>query len=90
MQSKVLSKFVLMKENTAHISDSYFELLKNLNTETKLELISRLSKSVKKPVSSKNGSFKSLFGALKTRTSADELIRQIKKSRTFTRKIEAL
>ncbi|MBI1783467.1 MAG: hypothetical protein HYR66_19195 [Sphingobacteriales bacterium] len=79
-----------MKENAAHISDSYFKLLKDLNTETKLALISRLSKSVKKPVSRKNDSLKTLFGALKIKTSADKLIKQIKKSRTFTRKIEAL
>lgn len=79
-----------MKENAAHISDSYFKLLKDLNTETKLALISRLSKSVKKPVSRKNDSLKTLFGALKIKTYADKLIKQIKKSRTFTRKIEAL
>jgi hypothetical protein len=79
-----------MKETGTHLSNTYFELLRNLTDETKLELISKLTKSVKQPARTKNGSLHSLFGALKTKTSADALIKQIKKSRTFTRKIEAL
>jgi hypothetical protein len=66
--------------------DSYFSLLKNLSEDDKLELIALLSDSVQKRKKPTKRAIHSLFGALKTRQSADKFIFEIKKSRTFKRK----
>ncbi len=69
---------------------TYFDLLKNLSPDSKLELIAKLLNSIKNPKHSKNGSLKSLYGAFISKKSADDLIREIKQSRTFNRKAEEL
>lgn len=73
---------------TLNLIDNYFELLKNLSPDAKLELIAKLSSSMKTTKVIKNGSLKSLFGAFISKQSADELIRDIKQARTFQRKTE--
>ena len=73
-----------------NIIESYFRLLKNLAPDSKLELIARLSKSMKSSKSSSKESLKSLFGAFLSEKSADELITDIKSSRNFNRKTEGL
>lgn len=76
--------------NTADINtnliESYFSLLKNLNPNDKLELIARLSKSMKTTKQVKDNSWKSLFGALVLDQSADEFVEDLKKDRKFSRK----
>ena len=67
---------------------SYFDLLKNLSSNTKLELISKLLNSMKTSKPPKNGSIKSLYGAFISKQSADDLVREIKIARTFNRKSE--
>jgi hypothetical protein len=69
-----------------NIIDSYFTLLKNLSPNNKLELISRLSKSMKTTKKAKDDSWKSLFGALVLDESADEFVEELKKDRKFSRK----
>lgn len=71
-----------------NLIDSYFGLLKNLSSDSKLELIAKLSDSMKTSRRTKNGSLKSLYGAFISKQSADELIRDIKQARTFLRKTE--
>lgn len=71
--------------NTALI-DSYFSLLKSLSPNNKLELIARLSKSMKTTKKTKDNSWKSLFGALVLDQSADEFVEELKKDRKFIRK----
>ena len=61
--------------------DSYFTLLKNLSSDNKLELIARLSKSIKAVKKTKSDSWKSLFGALTIGKSADEFVDGLKKAR---------
>lgn len=68
----------------------YFDLLKNLNKDSKLELIARLSESMKTEQKPVKLSVKSLYGAYQSDQTADELIEDFKKARTFTRKREAL
>ncbi len=65
--------------------DTYFELLKNLSTDNKLELIARLSTSMKTKNKGKTGALKPLYGAFDSEQSADELISEIRNSRTFNR-----
>lgn len=69
-----------------NLIESYFMLLKNLSPDNKLELIARLSKSMKTTKKTKKDSWKSLFGALVLDQSADEFVEELKKDRTFTRK----
>ena len=71
--------------NTSLI-DSYFTLLKNLSPNNKLELISRLSHSLKTTNTKKDTSWKSLFGALVLDQSADEFVIELKRDRKFSRK----
>jgi hypothetical protein len=61
-------------------------MLKNLSPDSKLELISRLSKSMKTTRKTGDASLESLYGAFISEQSADELIDDIKKARTFNRK----
>ena len=76
--------------NTADINtnlvDSYFSLLKNLSSDNKLELISRLSTSMKTNKKVKDESWKSLFGALELNQPADEFVEDLKRERVFRRK----
>ena len=69
-----------------NLIDSYYALLKSLSPNNKLELISRLSKSMKTTQKAKDNSWKSLFGALILDQSADEFVEELKKDRKFSRK----
>ena len=51
-----------------------------------MELIARLSDSMKSSKKTKDKALKSLYGAFISEQSADELIDDIKKARTFNRK----
>ncbi|MCK5719234.1 MAG: hypothetical protein KAH84_04705 [Thiomargarita sp.] len=64
---------------------NYFDLLRNLTPNQKLELISWLSQSLK---SSETISLKPLFGAFQSEQSAEQLIAEIQQSRLFNRKQE--
>lgn len=67
------------------IIDHYYALLKSLSPNNKLELIARLSKSMKFTKNAKDDSWKSLFGALKIDQSADEFIEGLQQDRNFNR-----
>jgi len=75
-----------------HISlaDYYFGFLKNLNADSKLDLISKLSQSLKDSEQPVNTSLQSLFGAYKSEESAEEIIASIRASRISNRNIESL
>ncbi len=72
--------------------ESYLGLLENLSPDNKLELISKLSKSLKssrkKNKNSPDKSLDDLCGAFIFDKSSDELISDLKKSRNFNRKID--
>ncbi len=80
-----------MSSSTQHTSyaDYYFGVLKNLNADSKLDLISQLSQSLK---SDKNDttSLESLFGAYKSEETADEIIAELRSSRISNRNIGPL
>ena len=69
-----------------NLIETYFGLLKNLSADSKLELIAKLSNSMKTTKRTKNDSLKSLYGAFISKQSADEIINDIKQARTFNRK----
>jgi hypothetical protein len=70
--------------------DGYLELLENLSPSNKLDLISKLTNSVKSDITNKRRAFDESFGAWESTETADELIAMIRSSRTFNRDIEKL
>lgn len=81
-----------MELSQKHISlaDYYFGFLKNLNSDSKLDLISKLSQSLKQNEKADEISLQSLFGAYKSEETAEEIISAIRASRVFNRNIETL
>jgi hypothetical protein len=70
--------------------EGYLRLLDNLSPDSKLDLISKLSLSVKTDISDKKNTFYKAFGAWDSKQSAEQIINVIKNSRTFNREIEKL
>jgi len=66
-----------------NLINSYFEMLKNLSFNNKLELITKLSNSMKTVKNANSNSIKSLYGSLITDQFSDEFIDEMKKSRIF-------
>lgn len=74
--------------NTALI-DNYFGLLSSLSRENKIKLIAKLSNSIVDEVLEREDVVDKFFGAFKSDKSAEEIVSDIRGSRTFNRKIEA-
>ena len=71
--------------------DTYYSLLKDLSPNSKLELIVRLSKSLKSSKKAKKEvSLKSLYGSWVSEETADEIIANLKNARNFNRNREEL
>lgn len=87
---KKLEKMKTADLNT-NLIDSYYTLLKSLSPNNKLELIARLSKSMKTTKKKeKEISLDELYGSWVSDQTADELVAEFKASRNFTRKREEL
>lgn len=69
--------------------DGYVRLLENMSPANKLELISKLTLSVKTDLSDKKPLFYKAFGAWDSNESAEQIIKDIRESRNFEREIEA-
>ena len=68
--------------------EGYLRLLDNLSPNNKLDLISKLTLTIKSDKTDKKKTFYKAFGAWESKQSADEIITDIRNSRTFNRKIE--
>jgi len=68
--------------------DSYISLLKNMSAKNKLDLISKLTKTVQTDIEQEKSDFYKTFGGWDENESAEELIDTIKGSRTFNRTVE--
>ena len=77
-----------MKSNTVLI-DNYYGLLRSLSKENKIKLIAKLSDSIIEETTENENLIDKFFGAFKSEKSAEELIKEIRDSRTFNRTIEA-
>jgi hypothetical protein len=73
-----------------HILDNYMAYLETLSPGTKLDIISKLTQSLKSEVKPKENLFESSFGAWSGKDSAEEIAKGIRGSRTFNRQIEGL
>lgn len=69
-----------------NIVENYLGLFENLNSMSKLELIAKLTKSLKSERKSKETNFYKSFGAFSTEKSSDEINAEIKSSRKFRNK----
>lgn len=68
--------------------DTYLALLRNLNQNDKLELISKLSQSMQDSKKDDTG-ISPFFGSFISDKTAEELIEEVKQSRIFNRTNEA-
>jgi hypothetical protein len=73
----------------ASVLDGYVRLAASLSTASKLDLIARLSASVKGDMARRENSFAESFGAFESEQTAEEIIADLRASRTFTRQIES-
>lgn len=70
-----------------HIIDSYLQMIEGLSNNSKKILINKLTKSIEKNNDKvKDSKFEKLYGAWKSDKSADEIIADIKSSRSFRQK----
>jgi uncharacterized protein YjfI (DUF2170 family) len=69
-----------------HIVETYSALLEGLSSNTKIELIESLSKSLKSEESLKESNFYKSFGAFSSEKTAEEIVDEIKSSRNFRKK----
>jgi len=65
-----------MLTNTYNV-ENYYILLKNLPINEKLELINKISLSIKEDLNDKENKFYKCFGKLNTEKSADDIINDI-------------
>lgn len=72
-----------------NLADYYFGFLKNLNQDSKLDLISKLSQSLKEREALPEISLQSLFGAYESEETAEEIIEKLYASRNFNRNTES-
>jgi len=66
--------------------DTYYSMLKNLSQNNKLELIERLSNSIRTSKKKPKSSIDALYGSWESGNSADEIIKEIEDARNFNRK----
>lgn len=66
---------------------NYFALLKNLSTNSKLDLISKLTQSIKSNMVDKS-TFDEAYNAWDNNDNAEDLISSIRSARTFNRNME--
>jgi hypothetical protein len=69
-----------------NIIENYFGLFESLDSMSKLELIEKLTKSLKAETKSKENNFYKSFGAFSTEKTSDEINTEIKSSRKFRNK----
>ena len=79
-----------MQSTALSQADYYLGVLSNLSADSKLDLISRLSQSLKEMQPQPVPSLAALFGAYQSEETAEEIINTIRKSRVSNRDIEAL
>lgn len=76
-------------EINSTIIDGYVGLLDNLSSRDKLDLISKLTASVKTDLTNRKSTFKKAFGAFDSKKTAEQIITEIRSSRVSTRQIES-
>jgi len=65
------------------VADNYFNIIKDLSPDIKLELISKISDSLCTSQIEKDDSWKSLFGGYVSDETAEEIINDLRDSRHY-------
>jgi len=78
-----------MKSTNAVMIDNYFGLMRGLSKEHKIKIIAKLSNSIVDEVAESDRLVDKFYGAFKTDKTAEDIITEIRKSRTFNRTIKA-
>ena len=79
-----------MKTPDSLIVNSYWGLIESLDTNRKLDLIEKLTQSIKQNLQTKPNTMKNAFGAWESYESAENIIQQLRDSRSTRRQIEEL
>ena len=66
-----------------HIVETYSGIFESLSSVSKLELLEKLAKSIRKDSKSKEKEFFKSFGAFSSEKTAEEIALEIKESRKF-------
>lgn len=69
--------------------ETYFAMISNLGFDSKLDLISKLTSSMRKKSHSSDTSVIKLFGAFENDKSAEEIISELRASRVFNKNLES-
>ena len=69
-----------------NIIENYFGLFESLNSMCKLELIEKLTRSLKTESKRKESDFYKSFGTFSSENTSDQIITEIKSSRKFRNK----
>lgn len=69
-----------------HIVETYSNIFENLSSISKLELLEKLAKSIRKDSKSKEKEFFKSFGAFASEKSAEDIATEIKESRKLREK----
>ena len=78
-----------MKANSSTILiDNFFNLISSLSRENKIKLIAKLSNSIVDDLPKDENTVEKFFGAFKSEKSAEEILKEIRESRNFDRKLE--
>lgn len=72
-----------MTQAERHIIETYSSIFDRLSSISKLELIEKLAKSLRKESQTKEKDFFKSFGAFSSEKSAEDIIKDIKESRNF-------
>ena len=70
--------------------ENYIGLIRNLSPENKLDIIEKISKTLKRDFKKKKNSINDSFGAWNSKKTADEIISELRDHRNFNREIEPL
>ena len=75
-----------MTHTERHIIETYSGIFEGLSSISKLELLEKLAKSIRKDTKSREKDFFKSFGAFASENSAEEIAKDIKESRKFREK----
>ncbi|MBT9314521.1 hypothetical protein [Leptothoe spongobia] len=79
-----------MKTSNSQVLNNYWGLIKNLHISWKLDLIERLTQSIRQNLSQGPNTMKNAFGAWQSAQSAEQIIQELRNSRNTNRQIEEL
>ncbi len=76
-------------ETNFFLIEGYLKLLSTLDLDTRLELISKLTQTVKNDLGDRKNNFFRSFGAWQSDETADEIIKDLRTSRSVSRQLES-